>query len=136
MANKKLIVDAGGAVFGRLCSFVSKKALEGNEIIVINSEKVIITGNKKDIIKKYKELKEKAGSSLKGPKFPRVAYRILKKGIKGMLPDFRRGFGKKTLLKIKCYDGVPKEFEGEKMIKSGKVKPKKYIELKELCEKL
>lgn len=132
----RIILDANGAIFGRFCSFAAKKALEGNEIVVINSEKAIITGNKKNIIEEYKQLKEKAGSSLKGPKFPRVAYRVLKKGIKGMLPDFRKGSGKKTLLRIKCYDGIPEKYKDEKMIKSRKVRPKKNIELKELLRKL
>ena len=109
--TEKLILDANGAVFGRLCSFAAKKALEGQEIIIVNSEKSIMTGNKKDIIKKYFELKNKGGSSLKGPKIPRFSYRFMKRGIRGMLPDFRKGQGKIAFLRVKCYDGVPKEYE-------------------------
>ena len=132
----KMIIDANGAILGRVCSFAAKKALQGDEIVIVNSERAIITGNKRDIIKQYKQLKETAGSSLKGPKFPKTSYRILKKGIRGMLPDFRRGTGKTTFARIKCYNGIPKEFEDEKMIKSCKTKPRKYVELKELAEKI
>ena len=49
----EIIIDGSGAVFGRLCSFTAKKALEGSEIVIVNSEKVIITGNKKDTIEKF-----------------------------------------------------------------------------------
>jgi len=132
----KIIIDGDGAIFGRICSFAAKKALEGNELVIVNSEKVVISGNKKDIIKKHKHIKDVGGHSLKGPRYSNVPYKILKKGIKGMLPEFRRGIGKQALLKIKCYNGIPKEYEGSKMIKSGKTKPKKYIELKELSKKV
>jgi|TARA_Y100000310_G_C20658422_1_gene803280 ribosomal protein uL13 len=132
----KIIIDASQGIFGRLCGFAAKKALEGDEVIIVNSEKAIITGNKKDIIQKYKVLRAKGGTSLKGPKYSRYPYLMLKRGIRGMLPDHRKGQGKKAFARIKCYNNVPKEFEGQKMIKAGHAKPKKYIELKELSERL
>ena len=116
----KIILDANGGVFGRLCSFAAKKALEGNEVIIVNAEKTIITGNKKDVINKYRELRTKGGHSQKGPKHSKFTYRILKRGIRGMLPDHRKGIGKQAFSKIKCHDGIPKEFENEKMVKSGR----------------
>jgi len=131
----KIVIDGGGAVYGRLCSYCAKKALEGEDIIVLNSDKVIITGNKEDTIKKYAKIRDKGGHSLKGPKYSKVTFRMLKRGIRGMLPDHRRGIGKKAFSKIKCYDGIPKEFEGEKMI-NFKTKKSKYIDLKELSKKL
>ena len=136
MTNTKIIIDGNGAIFGRICSFAAKKALEGNEIVIVNSEKVIISGNKKDVLKKHAKIRDVGGHSLKGPKYSTIAYKILKRGVKGMLPDFRKGIGKQALLRIKCYNGIPKEFENEKMIKSKKQKPGKYIILKELSEKL
>jgi len=132
----KIIINGTGAVFGRICSFAAKKALEGNEIIILNSEKTIISGNKKDIISKYKEIKAKGGHSQKGPKYSNIPYKMLKRGIRGMLPDHRRGIGKQALLNIKCYDGIPKEFENEKMIQINAPLKNKYIELKELSEKI
>jgi len=133
---KRIILDANGAVFGRLCGFAAKNALNGNEIIVVNCNKAIITGNKKDIIKKYKILVGKGGSSQKGPRYIKEPYRMLKRGIRGMLPDHRKGVGKLALSKIKCYNALPPEYENEKMTKSRKIKPKKFIELKELSERI
>ncbi|MEK6935505.1 MAG: 50S ribosomal protein L13 [Nanoarchaeota archaeon] len=133
---ERIIVDGENAIFGRLCSFVAKKALEGNEIVVVNSEKTIITGNKIDIIKKRRELIAKGGSARKGPFFPRISYQILKRCIRGMLPDYSRGIGKAALENIKCYNGIPTEFENQTMIKLGKAKPLKYLELRELSEKV
>ena len=132
-----MIIDATDAVFGRLCSFVAKKAIEGQEIIIVNSEHTIITGNKSDIIEKYLRLRKMGGRmSLKGPKYPNVPYMMLKRGIRGMLPDFRKGQGKKAFSRIKCFNGIPEEYKNEKMIKSGKTKPNKFIELKELSQRI
>ncbi|MFH1358636.1 MAG: 50S ribosomal protein L13 [archaeon] len=132
----KLIIDASGAVFGRLCSYAAKKAIEDKDVVILNSEKVIITGNKKNIIKKYKEIRAKGGHSQKGPQLSKIPHMILKRSIRSMLPDFRRGQGKLAFKRIKCYEGIPNEFEGEKMVKISAPKKLKYIELKELSEKL
>ena len=132
----KIIIDAENGIFGRLCSFAAKKALEGNEIVIVNSEKAVMTGNKKNLIEKYSILRKKGGTSLKGPKYSKIPYMMLKRGIRGMLPDHRRGQGKQAFSRIKCYQGIPIEFEGQKMIKSGHAKPKKFILLKELSEKI
>ncbi|MDP3026102.1 MAG: 50S ribosomal protein L13 [Nanoarchaeota archaeon] len=135
--SNKIIIDANGAIFGRLCSFAAKKALEGNDVIIVNSENTVMTGNKRDLIEKYLKLRRMGGgTSIKGPKYPRPPYMMLKRGIRGMLPDFRKGQGKIAFSKIKCFDKMPEEYKNEKMIKSGKEKPKKFIELKELSERI
>lgn len=136
MANK-IIIDANEAIFGRLCSFAVKKALEGNDVVIVNSENAVMTGNKPDIVEKYLRLRRMGGrNSIKGPKYPKVPYMMLKRGIRGMLPDFRKGQGKIAFSKIKCFDKVPEEYKNEKMVKSGKEKPRKFIELKELSERI
>ncbi len=43
----KIIINAENGSFGRVASFAAKQALLGNEVTVVNSEKAIITGNKK-----------------------------------------------------------------------------------------
>ncbi len=132
----KIIIDAEGEIFGRLCSYAAKQALEGNEIIIVNSEKSIISGNKKDIVKKYAELRAKGGHSGKGPKHSKLSYMLMKKGIRGMLPDFRWGEGKAAFSRIKCYEGIPKEFQEEKAIKIKTNKPNRYVQLKDVSKSL
>ena len=132
----RIIIDGNGAIFGRICSFTAKKALEGNEVIIVNSEKTIMTGNKKDTIAKYSSIRKKGGHSQKGPKLSNVPHRILKRAIRGMLPDHRKGQGKETLKRIKCYDGMPEEFKEEKMMKVNAPKKLKFMELKELASKI
>lgn len=131
--TKKIVINAEGAIFGRLCSFAAKKALEGNDVVIVNSEKTIITGNKKNIIEEYSDVRKKGHShSLKGPKLSRIAYKMLKRSIRGMLPDFRSGWGREAYKKIKCYNGVPENLKNEKIVKNNAPEKLKYIELKEL----
>jgi large subunit ribosomal protein L13 len=95
----------------------------------VNSEKAIITGDKKGIQKKYRDKRARKGSSQRGPIFPRKSSDILKRTIRGMLPNHRRGRGKEALKMIFCYDGLPSEYEKEKMIKTKKKKFSRYITL-------
>ena len=48
--NKFIVVDASNCVSGRICSKVSKLLLQGNRVSVVNAEKVMISGNKYEII--------------------------------------------------------------------------------------
>ena len=132
----QIIINAENGSFGRICSYAAKQALEGNEIIIVNSEKAVISGNKKLAIEKYRDLKQKGGHSLKGPKYINVAYRILKRGIRGMLPDHREGQGKLAFARIKCYNGVPEEFKEKEMEKIQGLRTNKYMTLTELIKKI
>jgi large subunit ribosomal protein L13 len=127
----KIYVDATETQLGRLGSFVVKSALKGDEVFVLNSEKAIISGNKEDIIGEITNLRNKGGSSLRGPKVPRPAERLLKRLIRGMLP-WDRQRGRDAYKRIKCYKSG--EFDDSKVevIKLKTRLPFKYVELKEV----
>jgi len=110
-----IVVDGKGAVLGRLASFVAKETLKGKEISIINCNQVIITGNKRMIEMEFTEKRSRIGSSQKGPKHHANSEKIVKRTIRGMLPNHREGRGKEALKKIKCYVGIPKEL--------GEIKP-------------
>ena len=48
------IIDGTNAILGRLASYTAKELLKGEEIIIVNCEKIIITGNKKNIEENFK----------------------------------------------------------------------------------
>ena len=128
------IIDGKGAVLGRLASYVAKEALKGEEIVILNSELVIITGNRKNIEESFHTRRSRVGSSQKGPKLSKSSERIVKRTIRGMLPEHRFGRGRDAFKRIKCYAGVPKEFQEAKTIKAGKGKPFKFITIKEISK--
>ncbi len=128
------IIDGKGAILGRLASYAAKEVLKGEEIFILNCDQVIITGNKESIEKKYKEKRSRVGSSQKGPKHSKLSDKIVKRTIRGMLPEHRFGKGKTAFKKIKCFIGIPKEFQDSKTIKAGKEKSNKFITIKEISK--
>jgi len=130
----KLIFDGKDAVFGRLASAVAKELLKGNSVDVINCEDIIVSGDKKLFAKKILAKREMgSGSSLKGPKYIRVADRLVKRMIRGMLP-WDRAKGREAFKKLRCYKGddILKEDDLKSIVKLNHKKPMKYSTIKEI----
>ncbi len=106
-----IVIDAENLIMGRLASHVAKMLLSGDEVAIVNAEKVVISGSKKRILKDYYQ-KRDVGGPRKGPHFPRMPDRILKRTVRGMIP-YKKTTGKEALKRLKVYIGVPSEFEGE-----------------------
>jgi len=128
------IIDGKNAVLGRLASYAAKESLKGEEIVILNCDQIIITGNKKNIREEFEAERRRIGSGQKGPKVSRSAEKIVKRAIRGMLPDHRQGRGKIAYRRIKCYVGIPKEFQESKKIIGGREKKSKFIYIKEISK--
>ncbi|MBD3247257.1 50S ribosomal protein L13 [Candidatus Pacearchaeota archaeon] len=128
------VIDGSGAVLGRLASYAAKQALKGEEIAIVNCNDVIISGNKRNIKENFEKKRGRIGHSQKGPKHIRKSHRIVKRAIRGMLPDHRSGRGKQAFKRIKCYTGIPKEVDTSKIIKAGKENPMKFSKVKEFAK--
>ena len=130
------IIDAQGATLGRLSTNTAKRLLNGEEIAIINSEKAIISGKKAAIKQNYKEKRE-VGTYRKGPFYPRMPDQIVKRTIRGMIP-YQKPHGRQAFKRLKCYIGVPKEFEGQKAekIKEAEKQPIDFITVEELSRSL
>lgn len=107
-----IVIDANGLILGRLSSTIAKKLLNGDEIVIINAEKSIITGKKKMVFEEYRKMRE-ISHKRKGPHYPRQPDMILKRTIRGMIP-YQSPHGRKAYKNLKVYIGIPKEFEGKK----------------------
>ncbi len=99
-----VIINADGLVLGRMASMVAKKALLGHTVDVINVEKAVIVGKKDDIVRRYKEKRER-GDPYKGPFIPRPPHLLAHRITRGMLPKGARG--KEVLSRIKYHIGDP-----------------------------
>lgn len=130
-----MIIDGTNLILGRLASFAAKKAMQGEEIIIVNADKVVISGNKDNIYDRYK-IKSDRGNTLKGPFFPRLADRILRRTIRGMVP-YKQLKGKKAFERVMCYLGVPEMYKNEKIetveeLNFNKLKTARFIRLDKL----
>jgi len=128
------IIDASGATLGRLSTNAAKRLLNGEEITVVNSEKVIISGKKATIKDSYKQKRE-LGTYRKGPFYPRMPDKIVKRTIRGMIP-YQTPHGRSAFKRLKCYIGIPKEFEGREFekISEAEKQPVDFITIEELSK--
>ena len=133
--NNSLIIDGTNAILGRLASYAAKQALLSKNVSIVNCEKVVISGNRRIILEKYKEIRSKGGSSLKGPLFPTKPAAMVKRTIRGML-SHKEGRGANALKKIKCYEGLPKEFNESKLEVVQQASGITTTTLKEISEEL
>ncbi len=128
-------IDGKGVTLGRLASFVAKEILKGVEVSLLNSDLVIITGNRKTIEREFTEKRSRFGHSQKGPKHPATSEKIVKRAIRGMLPNHREGRGKEAFKRVRCYVGIPKQFSEEKLITLNKERKMKFSEIKEFTKR-
>ncbi|RLE39063.1 50S ribosomal protein L13 [Candidatus Woesearchaeota archaeon] len=127
-----MIIDGENLILGRLASVAAKKALLGEEIIIINCDKIMITGNKKQILARYIQ-KVQMGGPFKGPFLSRSSDKLTLRAIRNMLP-YKQKKGMLAFKRIKCYAGIPEKIKTEEIetIESAsinKVPNLKYIKL-------
>jgi len=105
-----MIVNAEGHVLGRLLTYVAKKALLGEEVIVLNAEKTLISGKKDEIFDRYsKKLEIKnLGNYTKGPFHEKRPDKMIRKALRGMLP-WKKTRGREAYKRVMVYIGTPKE---------------------------
>ncbi|MEM0361502.1 MAG: 50S ribosomal protein L13 [Sulfolobales archaeon] len=117
--NRVLVIDAEGAILGRLATTVSKALLSGYKVFVVNSEKAVVSGKPQMVIDSYRvwlKIKSLRNPYKWSPKRPRTPIAIVKKAVKGMLPkDNWRGIS--SLKNLKVYIGYPEELKKYEAIK-------------------
>ncbi len=130
------IYDAENQILGRLCSVVAKELLNGESILIVNSEKSILSGDPKTKIASYLK-KVHRGDPIHGPFFPKQSDEILRRTVRGMLP-WDKSRGREAYRKLKVFVGIPEElagktFEKVKNADADKLRTK-YIKLQEVSK--
>ncbi len=133
------IINADGLILGRLASNISKRLISGEEIIIVNTEKAVISGSKLSTFEEYNRQVNR-GAREKGPYYPKRPDQILKRTIRGMLP-YKRKYGRSAYSRLKVYIGVPyglqtESFETIKDAKMTRLSKIKYMRLEDLSQKL
>ena len=115
------VIDGSDHILGRLATHIAKQLLEGEEVIVVNAEKIVITGRREQILKDYKERRDRgvAGRNRCGPYYPRMPDRMFKRSVRGMIP-FADPHGKTAYKRLKVYIGIPREMQGAELLKVDK----------------
>ena len=133
-----IILDGNGLVLGRLASYAAQKLKEGEEVVIVNAEKVLISGNEETVLARYKMKTDLRGIRGKGPFYPRMPDQIVKRTVRGMVP-WKKAAGKDQMKRFKAYIGVPRELEKQKAIRVAEaVNPRlvKFVELGTISKNL
>ena len=123
--SRPIVIDGTNHIAGRLSSSVAKLLLQGNRVAIVNAEKIMISGKKKNIVYEYDQFL-KISSILHpkhGPFHPRRPDTIISRMIRGMLPRDKPS-GKEALKRLRVYIGVPKDVKslGKTQIEKAKIR--------------
>jgi large subunit ribosomal protein L13 len=99
------IIDADGLILGRMATYVAKRLLNGEEIMIVNAEKAVLSGRKSSKLADAKEFLG-VGAPMRGPYHYRRPDRLVRKTVRGMLPH-RRPKGKQAFKRLRVYVGIP-----------------------------
>lgn len=138
---EQVIVNATNHIAGRLCSYVAKILLKGDNVVVLNAEKAMFSGDRYSTIQEWHKYLE-IGSIVHpehGPYHARRPDRILTRMIRGMVPKDKPK-GVNAMKRLRVYIGVPKEYEGREMKEFERAKIRKpaayYLSVKELSKSI
>ncbi len=142
MKREVVVIDGTNQILGRMATRVAKMLLDGFEVHIINSEKVVLSGDPRMVVEGYRLLlnvkthKNPYRHKIKRPRNPR---NLVKDAIKGMLPTEKRR-GREALSRLKVYIGRPKEFENVNPIRfpdaDAQRLTKKYVTVGEVVKRL
>jgi len=133
-----LVIDGTNMIFGRMASQIAKKLINGEEVHIINAEKLVIVGNPTQIFDRYriKRTLQHKGTPENSPKWPKLPHLLVKRMIRGMLPK-RTSRKKDALTKLRVYSGNPKNLEQNTTLEGVSFDGiSKHINIYDLCIKI
>jgi large subunit ribosomal protein L13 len=104
------VIDGKNAILGRLGTVVAQKIMAGEDVVVLNCESIVITGEKEMVFADYKARFDRGEcKSRKGPFYPRRADLLFKRSVRGMIP-WTTTSGRNAFRRLHAYVGTPKQF--------------------------
>ncbi|VVB65448.1 50S ribosomal protein L13 [Candidatus Gugararchaeum adminiculabundum] len=139
---KQLVIDANNGVLGRIAARVAKHLLGGDSIVLVNAEKLVISGDPAVTAEKYlarRRVKNKANPE-HSPKWPRRPDFLVRRVIRGMLPFYSRR-GRNAFKNLRVYIGIPEEFANAKLMEfeqasANLLDSKKRCTVEQLCTRM
>ncbi|RCL01206.1 MAG: large subunit ribosomal protein L13 [Candidatus Tokpelaia sp. JSC085] len=126
VVKKWVLIDADGLILGRLAAFIANYLRgkhkptftphvdDGDNVIVINAEKIILTGKKIENKKYYWHtgysggIKERTARQILAGNFPE---RLIKKAVERMIP--RGPLGRRQMKNLRVYTGAAHVHEAQ-----------------------
>ena len=140
-SESTVIINGDKHLAGRLCSNIAKTLLNGNRVILVNAEKILMSGSTRNILKEN-ELRLEISSRVHpkhGPFHPRRPDTYMEKMVRGMLPRTKpRGIESKKRLRV--YISIPEKYKDKKFTTIDNALPTKslsyYMTIGDLCSSM
>ncbi|TDA39738.1 MAG: 50S ribosomal protein L13 [Candidatus Methanomethylicota archaeon] len=136
-----IYVDGTDLRLGRMATKVAKHLINGDKVVIVNVEKIVISGTRASALSKYARwmsLRTYKNPEKVGPKQQRGPDRLVHYAIKNMLP--KSPTGKEALKRLKVYIGVPDELKSAKFQQFEEAHVKNlrgpYVRLEEISKSL
>ncbi len=123
------IYNGEGMILGRLAAVAAKETLLGEEVRIINCERVIISGDKEQVFARELQRRQRKGNPLRSSTYSRLPDRFVRRTIRGMLP-WKTARGREAFARVLCYRGVPSELPTPQLITLEKASVRKLPSLK------
>jgi large subunit ribosomal protein L13Ae len=142
MNRKLIVVDAKGHLVGRLASYIAKQLEQGQRIVIVRCEKVLISGHHfRNKLKVMDFLRKRTSTNpKKGPIHQKAPSRFVWRIIRGMIPH-KTPKGAAAIGRLKCFDGVPLTYNAKKKLvvpdalKSVRLRPRsKYCNIGDIAK--
>jgi len=115
--KQQVVIDCRGHLLGRLSSTIAKELLNGQHVVLVRSEDVVISGSLYRNKLKYAAFKTKTMNSnprhTGAIKHPRAPAKILWRTIRGMIPH-KTARGGAALDRLKTFEGIPHPYDQKK----------------------
>ena len=117
MPEKTIVIDGKDHLFGRLASIVAKHLLLGNSVVVVRSERIVISGSMFRNMYRIKGFlgKTRASNPTRGHIHYHNPARIFWRTIRGMTPH-KTARGAEALGKLKVFEGIPHPYAEMKRV--------------------
>merc|ERR1712224_1174841 len=138
------VIDANNHLLGRLSATIAKSLLNGQKVVVVRCEGILISGNfYRNKLKYLAFLRKRIRTNpKKGPFHFRAPSKILWRTVRGMLPHKLKR-GAEALDRLKVFEGIPPPYDMQKRfilpscMKVVKLKPqRKFAELSRLSHEV
>jgi len=131
-----MIIDANDMIIGRIATIAAKSALMGKKVDIVNCENAVITGNRDEVLARYKAKRER-GTHSTGPFIHRTPDKFVRRIIRGMVP-YKQSRGKMAFERIMCHVGIPAKFQNKAIEKIdnahiSKLPSEKYVYIRDIC---
>jgi len=112
-----VVVDGKGHLYGRMASVIAKQLLNGQKVVVVRCEAIVISGSMMRNKTKYAQFRRLHMNTNpgRGPFHFRSPARMLWRSVRGMIPH-KTVRGQNALANLACFEGIPAPYDTMKRV--------------------